>query len=178
MRHAWMAVLLAATLAGCGGNDGRSGDATATADGWDERDACKTLPKERVATLLRGTVIKAELAAVQDDRDYDTFSQCSYTFDDGRIAVVGTGHLVSKDPLADQVEKQRAQANAAIGPTTPLAGVGKAALYAPNMNMLWAFLGDGRYLQINLAQIVPGQDKMPADTLKAQVIALARALGA
>ena len=180
MKRTSIVSALAVALAGCGGSeDGRNRGTAATASsGWDERDACKAMPKERVGALLGGTIIKSELAAVQDDRNYDTFSQCSFELADGRVAVVGTGHLVGDDTLAARVEKQRAEAAAITSPIETLQGVGKAALYAPKMNMVWAFLDNGRYLQINLAHVTVGDATTPPDKMKADVIALARALGA
>lgn len=168
-------VLLA--IAGCG-HGGAAG--AAAVGGWKATDACAVIDKATVAATLGGTITSAKLGAVKDQGGgLPLYSQCSFLLGDGRMLVFGTGQSTDGETLDHQVADMRRQARM-ISDSSPVdvPGLGKAALWAPDVHALYVFLGDGRFVSATLAQIDFRRKQAPIETVKAQEIAILRKAGA
>lgn len=156
-----MPLAMALALAGCGrpsgGSDNMSVAASGTVaatSGWKATDACALLDKEVVAATLGSPVSNAELGAVKaEGNGFPLYSQCAFTLADGRMLVFGAGRYTNGASLSEQLSDMRRQA-AIVSKAAPvdLPGLGKAALWLADMNQLYAFFGDGRYVSATLMQ--------------------------
>lgn len=175
------AIGLAAMLTACGGGAGNApgnaaqpGGATAAGDSEAVLDACAHVDRAAIERSLGVKIESAELSAVRDGSigNGDRFSQCALNFGGMNMLIVGTGISHGTPSIADQVESMRGEMKMATStPAEAVSGVGKAALWNPELHGLYIFTGDRRYLALTLYKVgTPDQ--------KAAAIALARALGA
>ncbi|MET0245306.1 MAG: hypothetical protein ABW182_01035 [Sphingomonas sp.] len=174
------AIGLAAMLTACGGNARNAADTAAQASGVTAAagseavlDACAHVDRVAIERNLGVKIQSAELSAVRDGStgNGDRFSQCAFNFGGMDMLIVGTGISHGSPSVAEQVETMRAEMKMASNmPAEAVTGVGKAALWNPELHGLYVFPGDRRYLALTL-------HKVGAPDQKAAAIALARALG-
>ncbi len=167
-------------LSACGGGSGGSGSAVAAGGGsWKATDACAILDQSVVAATLASAVSSAELSAVKKEGDgADLYSQCAYKLADGRMLVFGTGQATNGASVADQVKEMRRQAAMMTDkPPVDLPGVGKAALWSPEVHALYAFLGDGRFVSATLSQLDFTKPQPATEKVQTDEIALIRKAG-
>lgn len=177
----WSVMAAALLLAGCGGNGsgggGADGGATAT---WKATDACAVLDKAVVAATLNAAVASAKLDVVHAAGGGEPlFSQCVYTLADGRMLMFGTGQATNGSSLHEQVEHMRDQASVLSNTkAVDLPGLGKAALWSPELGSLYAFLGDGRFAAATLAQPDFRKPQPSTSQIQAADTAILRKVGA
>lgn len=138
------------------------------------------LDKAIVAKTLGAEIVSAKLDAVKAEGDgFDLYSQCAYRLADGRMVVFGTSQATNGASVADQVARIRGQlSQVATKPIVDLPGVGKAALWVAEMNTLYAFLGDGKFASVLVAN-PDFRAKRPSDEkTRADDIAILRKVGA
>ncbi len=169
-------IMAAIGLAACGGGAGNGVAAQASGAAGDAAilDACAHVDRAAIERSLGVTIHSAELSAVRDGSsgNGDRFSQCAFNFGGMNMLIVGTGISHGTPSIADQVESMRGEMRMATSTAAEaVSGVGKAALWNPELHGLYIFTGDRRYLALTLY-------KVGAPDQKAAAIALARALGA
>ncbi len=153
MRKALVTLIVPAlALAGCGSgtsSDGTGAAATgvSSATGFDATDACKILPREKVAAITGLAVEKSTLSAVnQPTATSPGFSACTYSF-----AAGGTlGFFARRSPEADTPETIAQTRKAVIdgmgAKTADVAGIGTMAFSARPMDQLHIFFGGDKYI--------------------------------
>ncbi|MDO7841848.1 hypothetical protein [Sphingomonas immobilis] len=181
LKHQGFAATLVSTLliSACG-----SGGSTSTADSINATDArkaagpsvtnaCALIDKSVVASVLGSGIKSAELSAVKDGAGgTEQFSQCAYTFESGKMIVVSVGQSPD-NPGVEEIQKRAVSQTAIVSNTPPVKvdGVGKAALWSPDMHMLQVYLEGGRFYYINMASA-------GGDEAQATAVTLAHKLGA
>jgi len=137
-------MLSALALAACGsGTPGHAGSATA----FDAADACKLLPKEKVAAITGLAVEKSTLsAATQPTATSPGFSACTYSF----VAGGTLGFFARRSPEADTPETIAQTRKAVIdgmgAKTADVTGIGTSAFSAQPMDQLHVFFGGDKYI--------------------------------
>ena len=165
-----VAVAAVALLVACGGGGTTGGGASSTGPtGWNALDACATLGRDEVATLVGQPVAKTELSPGSPGDDVRAaFSTCTYDFPKGQLMLL-TREAPDADATAESIERSRT-ADGTLPPAIDVPGLGRAALWSRESKGLQVFLDDRRYVSINFNGLPVGDD------VQARAVAVAKAL--
>ena len=174
---------LALALGGCGssgGSSNASGSAAAGPIAWKATNACALLDKSVVTTTLGSAVKSTKLSAVKDEGNgFPLYSQCEYMLEDGRMLIFGAGQYTNGATLAEQVKDMRSQASMVTDKSpADFPGLGKAALWAPDLHAMYAMFGDGRYVSATLSQVDFHRKPDAVDKIQADAVAILHKAGA
>ena len=175
-----LALMLTACGGGAGGGNATDTSGVVAASGWKATDACAIMSRPTVAKTLGTAVATAELQAVKDGSvgNGDVYSQCTFTLADGRMLVFGTAAAAGSPDVAGVVASLRGQMGIVTNERpVELPGVGKAALWLPQMHALYVALGDGRWASATLAGFGKAA-AITSDAAQADSIKLMRTIGA
>lgn len=154
MRKMMFAAVLAAGLAGCGGDDGTAGgSAPAAASGWDATQACAMLDVGKLSALTGMAFETSKLTPMATmSANTAATSMCEYAGPGGAMAVLLTREAPYDDASPEEIEKSRT-ADGSMEPAEDVPGLGKAALWraAPMAKTLQVFYDERRSVVVTLA---------------------------
>lgn len=164
-------IAIAALLAGCGGPDGAGSGAAklAAGSGWNSRDACASLGRDKASALGGAPVRDAKLEVMSaGSGDLAAASMCTFTYANGATLVIVAREAPDADATPAAIENARTGGGLAP-PADPVPGLGKAAFWTAATSQGQLFIDDRRYVAINFF-------KLPAeDDARTRSLAVARA---
>lgn len=163
-------------LAGCGGSDNAAPNATssettgaATGGGWNARDACASLGRDKAAGAGGAAVTDAKLERMSDGGGgLAVVSMCTFTYANGATLMIVTREAPDADATPAAIEAART--GGGLTPRSdPVPGLGKAAFWSESVKQAQLFIDDRRAVVINFFKLPEGADA------KARTLAVAKA---
>lgn len=170
-----MAMVMVELLAGCGGAGGNGAAASGGASAWNPIDACATLSKDRAAKAFGKPIASAELSGVHPFGDGGAaVSSCMYRAADGALFSLLLRQAPDEESYQQGIDDIRA-GKMTDDPATDLPGLPGVALWQPKLGAL-SWFPDRKWMVVVAVGHGFGQPKTDDATLRAQSIAIAKAL--
>jgi hypothetical protein len=166
------AVLAGLLLTGCGSDDRAGSNAADTGEatgalannGWNARDACASLGRDKAAAAGGAEVTDAKLEGISaGGGGLAAASTCTFTFANGATLMVLTREAPDADATPTAIENARTGGGMAP-PADPVPGLGKAAFWSAAGKQAQLFVDDRRFVVINFFNL-PASDDVKARSL-------------
>ena len=155
------ALAAALLVAGCGGSsEAGSGEtaSAAVATGWNARDACASLGRDKAATIGGAAVTGAKLEEISaGGSGLAAASTCTFTYANGATLIIVAREAPDADATPTAIENART-GGGLMPPADPVPGLGKAAFWSEAGKQAQLFIDDRKFVAINFFKLPAGDD--------------------